>query len=237
MYFIPNLVYKNTNIIKGTLRIYLKQFVEKILFSRFQKWKNIINGFRLQELNTEVEILHYQKKENFFRFLDKIFNRLVKNNPSIMSMFFERLVWNTKIKNSIKDYGVFYKKIFSLVNKDQHKYYIHAMRKSYDKVLKLSQAISTITKKKYTEIQIKGKTSRAFTTFQYFIKWKRETIIGFSAPGLKYTLSISMIITIIKNILMKKFGFFSQLKNQFITVISKPIIVKSFFVQSIINVL
>lgn len=242
---------------------YQKEFLQKILSAFFKmknlnlkskslckafyRWKRILyfEEFALHsydkkynEEKTKIKKLKYQSYSKGVKLLINLYKtKFTSKLPFYMRKFWERIIFQIKLKNTIKEYGYKYKKIFKLLHDDSYKEKIYLMRQPFERIFALQKIMIIINRKKnllFNPTQIFSKKNNSMQ-FSYtnnensfialifcFYRWKNIVLHYYKNTIFKNNLVIRMFSLIdnkiniyYKNLFILKFktNYFENKRN------------------------
>jgi len=166
-------------------------------------------GYEL--LNEEIQRLYILKKDKTLNLLEKILERFRFINKYLKSVFFEKLILNTKLKNSLSGYGEVYSKIHNKISDQETKEVFMKNRATFQRILSIRRAIDVINKLRFEGPRFDENNNIIryddFRLNSCFLKWKKMTIINLQFEHSKI-LRICKIINSFKHNVNKRMLFF-----------------------------
>jgi hypothetical protein len=155
-----DLVYKKEflqNILSAFLKIKNLNLKNKPLCKNFFKWKRILyfdefalnaNDKKYNEEKTKIKKLKYQSYSKGVKLLINLYkNKFSSKLPFYMRKFWERIIFQIKFRNTVKEYGYKYKKFFKLLHDNTYKEKIYLMRQPFERIFALQKIFLLINLK------------------------------------------------------------------------------------------
>jgi len=204
--------------LKGLLKIYCREYVEKRLYSYFNRWKTKSDLIGYELLNEEIQRLYILKKDKTLNLLEKILERFRHINKYLKSVAFEKLILNTKLKNSLSGYGEVYSKIHYKISDQETKEVFMKNRATFQRILSIRRAINVMNKIRFEGPRFDENNniirSDDFRLNSCFLKWKKVTIINLQFENSKILRICRMINSFKTNVNKRMLFFFRNFKEK-----------------------
>lgn len=203
---------------KGLLKVYCREYVEKRLYSYFNRWKTKSDLIGYEHLNEEIHRLYILKKDKTLNLLEKVLERFRYINKYFTSIFFEKLILNTKLKNTLSRYGEVYNKIQYKISDQETKEVFIKNRDTFQKILSIRKAIEIINKIRYEGPRYDKNNniirSDDFKVNSSFLKWKKLTIVNLQFENSKIMRICKLINSFKNNVYKRMLLFFQRLTDK-----------------------